>query len=70
MPQITTWAEVKVVTYPSNADAGCLLVAEYVDQSEILPEPVCPGDIVQPQLVLEYIDVWAQDIGTLGRGHE
>src|SRR2546423_15545422 len=48
-----------------NATVGCLLVGEYVDEAE------CPtdlafhqGEVVRPQVVANYLDLWARDDGT------
>jgi hypothetical protein len=47
-----------------NAKVGCTLVGGYVDEAE------CPtnlayhkGDVVRPQVIARYLDVWAGDDG-------
>lgn len=47
-----------------NATVGCLLVGEYVDEAE------CPanlavhgGEVVRPQVVANFLDLWARDDG-------
>jgi hypothetical protein len=47
-----------------SATAGCLLVAEYVDEAD------CPtslafhrGEVVRPQVVGNFLDLWGRDDG-------
>ena len=43
-------------------NSGCLLVAEYVDEGEIPPnEAFHAGEVVRPQVVGSYLDVWGAD---------
>jgi hypothetical protein len=47
-----------------GANSGCLLVAEYVDESEIPADPaVHIGEAVRSHVVASYLDVWSEDEG-------
>lgn len=50
------------MTNHTNAEVGCLLVGEYVDEAE-LPTNVTfhRGEVVRPQVVANYLDLWARD---------
>jgi len=52
------------VTNQINATTGCLLVGEYVDEAEC-PENlvVHQGEVVRPQVVATFTDVWGCDDG-------
>src|SRR5256885_1862030 len=52
------------MTNHANALVGCLLVGEYVDEAE-LPTSVAfsCGEVVRPQVVANYLDVWGRDDG-------
>jgi|SRR5579872_7467517 len=43
----------------SNAEVGCQLVGEYIDEAE-LPTNVTyhRGEVVRPQAVADYVDLW------------
>ena len=44
----------------TNVDVGCRLIGEYVDEGEV-PANLAyhQGEVVRPQIVGEYLDVWA-----------
>jgi hypothetical protein len=45
-----------------RANAGCLLVGEYVDEAERpVDEPAARGEVVRPQIVADFIDLWGTD---------
>jgi hypothetical protein len=47
-----------------NAEVGCLLVGDYVDEAECPTNlAVHQGEVVRPQGVTNYVDVWAFDDG-------
>jgi hypothetical protein len=47
-----------------NATAGCLLVGEYVDEAECPTNLTsCGGEVVRPQIVANYLDLWGRDDG-------
>jgi hypothetical protein len=50
------------MTNDTNANVGCLLVGEYVDEAE-LPANVAfgRGEAVRPQIVGNYLDLWGRD---------
>lgn len=52
--------EVKPMT--NQADAGCLLVGEYVDKADV-PADLAPhrGEVVRPQVVANSVDIWVRD---------
>ncbi len=52
------------MTSPANANIGCLLVGEYVDEGEIPPNTAyhC-GEVVRPKAVASYLDLWSKDDG-------
>jgi len=52
------------MTHPANANVRCLLVGEYVDEAE-LPANLTfhPGEVVRPQVVANYLDLWGKDDG-------
>jgi hypothetical protein len=47
-----------------NANVGCHLVGEYVDEAE-LPTNLAfsYGEVVRPQVVASYLDLWGRDDG-------
>src|SRR5438477_11526607 len=48
----------------SNANAGCLLVGEYVDEAEVPPNLVVHrGEAVRTQVMAAYLDLWGRDDG-------
>ena len=53
--------------YPTNADVGCLLVGEYVDEADISNSLSCKkddipqGEVVRPRMVGSYLDIWGVD---------
>ncbi len=50
------------MTNPVNANVGCFLVGEYVDEAELPANPAFShGEIVRPQIVANYRDLWARD---------
>ncbi len=46
----------------TNANVGCLLVGEYVDEAE-LPADLAPhrGEVVRPDMAANYLDPWGSD---------
>ena len=49
---------------PVSATTGCLLVGEYVDEAECAANrAVHGGDVVRPQVVGNFIDLWGRDDG-------
>jgi hypothetical protein len=47
-----------------NANVGCLLVGEYMDEAASASNAVaCSGEVVRPQLVASYVDLWATHDG-------
>jgi hypothetical protein len=45
------------MTNHANAEAGCLLVGEYVDEAELPANVICHrGEVVHPQVVANYLD--------------
>lgn len=52
------------MTNKSNADVGCHLIGEYVDEAELPAESGChQGEVVRTQVVAEYLDLWSQGDG-------
>lgn len=48
----------------ANAEVGCLLVGEYVDTAELPANGAFHGgEVVRPQVVANYLDVWGRDDG-------
>lgn len=49
------------MTNHANADVGCLLVGEYVDEGEP-PTGFAAhrGEVVRPQIVADYLDLWGR----------
>jgi hypothetical protein len=52
------------MTNPIPATAGCQMVAEYVDEAECpANRGIAKGEVVRPQVVEDYLDLWSRDDG-------
>jgi hypothetical protein len=52
------------MTNHPTAHVGCLLVGEYIDEAEMPSNlPFQRAEVVRPQLVANYVDLWSQDDG-------
>jgi hypothetical protein len=53
------------MTNQANAIVGCQLVGEFVDEADLPPNlPASRGEVVRPQVVASYLDLWARDDGS------
>jgi hypothetical protein len=63
-PWIQMWQEQGIMTNHNHTEVGCHLVGEYVDEAELPVNIACHrGEVVRPQVVANYIDLWSRDDG-------
>ena len=46
-----------------NTEAGCVLVGEYVDEGECPPGVARQSEVVRPEVVANFADIWTHDDG-------
>jgi hypothetical protein len=50
------------MTNYTNAEVSCQLVGEYVNEAELPANVTCHrGEVVRPQVVANYVDLWSGD---------
>jgi hypothetical protein len=53
------------MTNHASVQAGCSLIGEYIDEAELpMNRALHQGEVVRPQVVANYLDLWATDAGT------